>query len=61
MELQYVKVGQTPKEKKPRAYDCPHNEGCRCTTKDCYNCGWNPKVIKIRAMRKKNKEARANG
>lgn len=52
MEPEYYK----PKRyKKPTYYDCPHNEGCRCKVKDCYHCGWNPKVQKIRDRRLKIK------
>ena len=48
MELVYYK----PKRyKKPTFYDCPHNEGCRCKVKDCYHCGWNPKVAEYRMDR----------
>ena len=48
MELVYYKTGSY---KKPSFYDCPHNEGCRCKVKDCYHCGWNPKVQQIRERR----------
>ena len=43
MKLEYVKVA---KYIKPTV--CKYNEGCRCTTRDCYNCGWNPIVAKMR-------------
>ena len=52
MELEYYK---TSGYKKPRYYDCPHNEACRCERKDCYHCGWNPKVAAIRERRMKIK------
>lgn len=54
MQLEYIKV---EKQKKPRSYDCRYNEGCRCTYKKCYSCGWNPKVAEIRKARLQNKEA----
>lgn len=43
MELKYVKVANYVK---PTV--CPHNDACRCEVKNCYNCGWNPKVAKMR-------------
>lgn len=48
MQMEYIKV---EKQKKYRVYDCPYNEGCRCTYKNCYHCGWNPKVAAIRKAR----------
>ena len=60
MELKYYKV---EKQAKPYSYDCPYNEGCSCTTKDCYNCGWNPIVAKIRMAKLMHgsREVTANG
>ena len=29
-------------------YVCPHNEECRCRSRDCWRCGWNPKVAEKR-------------
>ncbi len=55
MELEYYKV--TKQVKKPTV--CPHNEGCQCITKDCYHCGWNPVVAKIRADRLQRKRTEA--
>lgn len=51
MELEYYKVQK--KEKAPIV--CPHNEACRCLVKDCYHCGWHPKVAKMRAERLQRK------
>lgn len=45
MELEYIKV---EKQDKKYGYDCPYNEGCRCPKPDCYSCGWNPIVAKMR-------------
>ena len=60
MELEYYKVD---KKVKQRVYDCPYNEGCSCAKMNCYRCGWNPIVDKIR--REKilgvNREVTANG
>lgn len=47
MKLEYVKVAKYAKyDRKPTV--CPHNDACRCENQDCYNCGWNPKVAKMR-------------
>ena len=43
MKLEYVKVASYTK---PTV--CPHNNACRCHTKNCYNCGWHPTVAKMR-------------
>ncbi len=52
MELEYY----TPRKyTKPQYYDCHHNEGCRCKVKDCYHCGWNPKVAAYREAKIKRK------
>jgi hypothetical protein len=37
--LEYVKVAHYTKDT-----SCPHNEGLTCREKNCYHCGWNPKV-----------------
>lgn len=50
MKLEYCKPSGY---KKPEFYDCPHNEACRCRHKDCYHCGWNPKVQEIRERKLK--------
>lgn len=42
-KLEYVKVASY---QKPTM--CRYNEGCRCLVRNCYNCGWNPKVAKLR-------------
>ena len=41
MELQYYKV---EKKQRPKKIPCPYNDGCACERKECYKCGWNPKV-----------------
>lgn len=49
MKLEYIK--NDPDWKKNKSYkstSCPYNDGCFCTTKDCWRCGWNPKVAKAR-------------
>ena len=43
MKLEYVKVANYIK---PTV--CPHNDACRCTERNCYKCGWNPKVAQMR-------------
>ena len=49
MELQYIKNDPNWKRKKSfKNIPCPYNEGCHCTSKDCWRCGWNPKVAKAR-------------
>ena len=49
MELQYIKNDPNWKSKKSfKNIPCPYNEGCYCTSKDCWRCGWNPKVEKAR-------------
>lgn len=55
MKLEYYKPQSY---KKPAFHDCPHNEGCRCKVKDCYHCGWNPKVAAIREQRLKKQGAK---
>ena len=50
MKLEYVKVASYIK---PTV--CPHNSACRCTEHNCYNCGWNPKVAKMRLDKILNK------
>lgn len=51
--------------KKPTIYSCPHNEACRCKVKNCYSCGWNPKVQQIREQRlnikRKTEQSGENG
>lgn len=47
MELQYIK--NDPNYKKERGmYVCSYNPECRCLKRDCYRCGWNPKVAQAR-------------
>lgn len=60
MELEYYKV---EKQEKKRSYDCPYNEGCSCRKMNCYTCGWNPIVDKIRREKNLgvNREVTANG
>jgi hypothetical protein len=48
MKLEYVKCVTYKKE---RNFVCPHNDACRCEVKNCYNCGWNPKVEKLRMQK----------
>lgn len=51
MELVYIK--NDPNWKKKRKSEvgipCKYNEGCACISRDCWRCGWNPKVAKARA------------
>ncbi len=50
MELQYIKCG---KYNQVRGVEtCQYNDGCQCDRyqrKECYRCGWNPKVAQRRA------------
>ena len=46
MELEYYKVD--PNYKKERRFTCPHNEGVRCSVKNCHRCGWHPATAKRR-------------
>ena len=46
MELQYYKVD--PNYHRERYFVCPHNDGVKCSQKNCYNCGWYPKTAKYR-------------
>lgn len=51
MELKYIKNDPDWKKKKreyQKSTPCPYNEGCQCTKKDCWRCGFNPKVAKAR-------------
>lgn len=43
MTLEYVKVASYTK-----GGVCPHNNAVLCAVKNCYHCGWHPKVEKIR-------------
>ena len=50
-----------PEEKE--ALLCPNNEAVFCTTHgNCYNCGWNPTVERLRKLRinEKIKEEKKN-
>ncbi len=49
MVLEYYKVQRYEKPK-----TCPYNDGCWCNSRkrrECYNCGWNPKVVEKRMDR----------
>ena len=46
MELEYYKVD--PNYKKERRFICPHNEGVKCSVKNCITCGWHPETAKKR-------------
>ena len=56
IKLEYVKVGNYKK-----STECPHNEAVCCKSKNCYHCGWNPNVAKIRLEKIRKERARANG
>lgn len=45
IKLEYYKVDPNYKRK---PYVCPHNDACTCMVKECYKCGWHPKVSKRR-------------
>ena len=59
MKLEYIKV--VKQDKGP--FVCPHNQACRCQVKNCYNCGWNPKVAQIRSEKilRQRKEVMSHG
>lgn len=46
MTLEYYKVD--PNYKKECSFKCPNNAYVACTQKNCYHCGWNPIVAKMR-------------
>lgn len=46
MKLEYVKCAHYEKD-----MSCPHNEACRCASKNCHKCGWNPKVAEARMQK----------
>ena len=50
MKLQYIKNDPDwkSKRKSEKSAPCPYNDGVHCDTKDCWRCGWNPKVEKAR-------------
>lgn len=51
MELQYYKV-QSYQKNDRGVETCPHNDACQCDRyqrRDCYRCGWNPKVAQRRS------------
>lgn len=56
MELVYIKNDPNwqRKRKSEKSAPCPYNEGVHCLSKDCWKCGWNPKV---EAARKAKMEA----
>lgn len=51
MELVYIKNDPDRKKVRYKIYDCPHNDGCRCTKMECWQCGWNPSVADRRMER----------
>ena len=50
MELQYIKNDPDWKEKKKAQKNtaCPYNEALICAKKECWRCGFNPKVAQAR-------------
>ena len=46
LKLEYVKVASYEKNT-----SCPHNDGLTCREKNCYHCGWNPKVADWRSKK----------
>ena len=60
MELQYYKVEYKTIRK---IIPCPHNEACACERKECYKCGWNPKVSdkRMAKIRQQRQEVLARG
>lgn len=53
VELKYIKNDPDWKEKKKaqKNTDCPYNDGLICEKKNCWRCGWNPKVAEVRRTR----------
>ena len=60
MELKYYKV---EKKQRPKKIHCQYNDGCACERKECYKCGWNPKVSdrRLTKIRQLRQEAMARG
>lgn len=56
MQLQYVKIAHYEKD-----VSCPHNDGVRCDKRNCYNCGWNPKVHEKRLEQFQKARGTKNG
>ena len=50
VHLEYLKNDPNWKEKKKAQKNtaCPYNEALICAKKECWLCGWNPKVEKAR-------------
>lgn len=51
IKLQYIKNDPDWKKKREshqKKQRCPYNDGCHCHQKDCWKCGWNPKVDQAR-------------
>lgn len=58
MELQYIKVQQYDRVRKP----CPYNEACFCDAyerRGCYRCGFNPTVAEKRIAKIMEKGCKA--
>jgi hypothetical protein len=54
VHLEYLKNDPDWKKKKresQKSTPCPYNEGVQCYQKDCWRCGWNPKVAEVRNKR----------
>ena len=58
MELQYIKVDG---KKRTELHQCPYNRECRCRTKNCHKCGWNPTVAKARMEKVQTREVKSHG
>ena len=50
IRLEYIKNDPDYKKKKKakKRMVCPYNDACFCYKKECYKCGWNPTVAKLR-------------
>ena len=57
--MEYYKVD--PNYKKEQSFVCPHNDGVMCSVKDCYHCGWNPRVSRYRLNKILRERAKENG
>lgn len=58
IKLEYYKVDPNYRRK---PYACHHNDACVCEKRECYKCGWNPKVSKMRLEKYLQKGTLSNG
>ena len=56
IKLEYVKVANYKKQTV-----CKYNDGCQCEVRNCYKCGWNPVVAKMRLAKLQEKGRAEDG